>query len=128
MTNEEVDNFEKTQSQIDGLYKEIGILSKKSPNDLINKFKLKFINQILAKANTLLLDTYKPLDGFDSFDDADLPSNSDVTMIFEQYLSCLEKLRSDNITTREYKNGWYWIVDGEPSDIKSLRPKKLNEK
>ena len=36
MTKEEVDKFEKTQSQIDGLYKEIGILSKKSPNDIVN--------------------------------------------------------------------------------------------
>ena len=128
MTKEEVDKFEKTQGQIDGLYNEIGILSKKSPNDLVNKFKLKFINQILENANTLLQDTYKPLEGFDSFDDEDLPSNSDVTMIFEQYLSCLEKLRSDNITTSEYKNGWFWIIDEEPSDIKSSRPKKLNEK
>ena len=128
MTKEEVDKFEKTQGQIDGLYNEIGILSKKSPNDIVNKFKLKFINQILERANTLLQDTYKPLEGFDNFDDDDLPSNSDVTMIFEQYLSCLEKLRSDNITTIDYKNGWFWIIDDVPSNIKSSRPKKLNEK
>jgi len=128
MNKEEINKFEKVQSQIEGLYKEIGILSKKSPNDAVNKFKLKFINQILVEANGILQESYKPLEGFNSFEEDDLPSNSDVTMIFEQYLSCLEKLRSDNITTIEYKIGWFWIVDGEPSKIKTSKPKKLNDK
>lgn len=126
MNQEEINKFEKVQSQIDGLYKEIGILSKKSPNDAVNKFKLKFINQILEVANNLLTDNYKPLEGFDTFDDEDLPSNSDVTMIFEQYLSCLEKLRSDNVKFKSV--AWYWIVDGELSGIRTTKPLKLKEK
>ena len=128
MTKEDIDKFEKIQSQINGLYKEISILGKKSPNDAVNKFKLKFINQILEAANTLLEGKYKPLEGFEKFEDDDLPTNSDATMVFEQYLSCLEKLRSDNVTTKEYHSGWFWIVDGEASDIKTSRPKKLIEK
>ena len=128
MNKEDVNKFEKVQGQIDGLYKEIGLLSKKSPNDAVNKFKLKFINQILEEANGLLQGAYKPLEGFDKFDDEDLPTNSDVTMIFEQYLSCFEKLRSDNITTKQYVTGWFWIVDGEASNIKTSTPKKLNNK
>lgn len=126
MTEEDVNKFEKVQSQIDGLYKEIGILSKKSPNDAVNKFKLKFINQILTEANSLLIDNYKPLDGFDKFEDDDIPSNSDVTMIFEQYLNCFEKLRSDNIKVQS--GWWYWLVEGEVSDIRTTKPYKLNEK
>jgi hypothetical protein len=97
-------------------------------NDAVNKFKLKFINQILVETNTLLKEEYKPLEGFNSFEEDELPTNSDVTMIFEQYLSCLEKLRSDNITTVEYKMGWFWIIEGEPSEIKTSKPKKLNDK
>lgn len=128
MTETEVFKFEKIQSQIDGIFKEIGLLSRKSPNDAVNKFKLKFINQLLIDANALLTDDYKPLQGFDSFDDDDLPTNSDVTMIFEQYLNCLEKLRSDNITTKDYEHGWFWLVDGEASSIKTIKPKKLNIK
>lgn len=128
MTETEVFKLEKIQSQIEGIFKEIGLLSRKNPNDAVNKFKLKFINQLLIDANALLTDDYKPLQGFDSFDDDDLPTNSDVTMIFEQYLNCLEKLRSDNITTKDYENGWFWIVDGEASSIKTIKPKKLNIK
>lgn len=127
MTEQEINNFEKTQSQIEGLYKEIGILSKKSPNDAVNKFKLQFINQLLVEANKILIETYKPLNGFDTFDEETLPTNSDVTFIFEQYLNCLEKLRSDNVI-RSGVNSWYWLVDGEESSIKTSIPKKLIKK
>ncbi|MHA8061418.1 hypothetical protein PQG22_09095 [Aquirufa beregesia] len=48
MTKQEVDTFEKVQSQLDGLHSEISALSKKSQNDALNKFKLKFVNQILV--------------------------------------------------------------------------------
>jgi len=126
MEEDEVFKFEKIQSQIEGIYKEIGLLSKKSPNDAVNKFKLKFINQMLVEANSLLSGDYKPLDGFDKFDEEELPTNSDVTMIFEQYLNCLEKLRSDNIVLAI--GTWYWVIDGEQSEIKTLPPKKLIRK
>lgn len=127
MTEQEINKFEKVQSQIEGLYKEIGILSKKSPNDAVNKFKLQFINQLLVEANKILIDTYKPLDGFETFDEETLPTNSDVTFIFEQYLNCLEKLRSDNVI-RSGVNSWYWLVNGEESSIKTSIPQKLNKK
>ncbi len=127
MTELEVNKFEKIQSQIEGLYKEIGILSRKTPNDAVNKFKLKFINQLLVEANTLLTGNYKPLEGFETFEEDDLPSNSDVTFIFEQYLNCLEKLRGDNVM-RTSMNSWYWLVDGEESTIKTSLPKKLKTK
>ncbi len=128
MKEDEVNKFEKVQGQLEGLYNEIGILSRKSPNDAINMFKLKFINQILEEANTLLVDDYVPFDGFQKFDENEIPTNSDATMIFEQYLNCLEKLRGDNITTREYKSGWFWIIDGNPSDLRTKSPLKLKEK
>ena len=127
MTELEVNKFEKIQSQIEGLYKEIGILSKKSPNDAVNKFKLKFINQLLVEANNILTGNYKPLEGFETFEEDDVPSNSDVTFIFEQYLNCLEKLRGDNVT-RTSINSWHWLVDGETSILKTFVPKKLTKK
>jgi hypothetical protein len=126
MTEKEVFKFEKIQGQIDGLYKEIGLLSRKSPNDAVNKFKLKFINQLLIDANRLLTKSYKPLEGFDSFEEDDMPTNSDVTMIFEQYLNCLEKLRGDNL---KQKSGiWYWLVDGELSKHRTTIPMKFRTK
>lgn len=106
LTLEEIDIFEKVHSQLEGLHNEIGALSKKAQNDRINKFKLKYINQILADANKLLGDKYKPFPDFDLFDDTELPTNSDVTFIVSQYLGCIEKLKIDNI--HRNMSTWYW--------------------
>jgi hypothetical protein len=114
MTKEEVDAFEKVQAQLEGLHSEISILSKKAQNDALNKFKLKFVNQLLAEANVILGNNYKPFADFDLFDEDDIPSNSDATMVISQYLGCMERLRADNIFSREEHNGnkylvrWYW--------------------
>ncbi len=43
---------------------QIGTLAKKSPNDGLNKFKLKFVNTSLGQANVLLGNEYKPFDEF----------------------------------------------------------------
>lgn len=83
--------FNKIQGQIKSLHDEIGVLSKKKPDDSVNLFKLKFINQILTEANEILDEEYVPLVGFTVFDEDSLPTNSDVVMILAQYLECLSR-------------------------------------
>jgi len=61
ITTEQVRLFEKAEAQIEGFFEEIGNISKKKPDDAINKFKLGFINQVLETANRLLGEDYRPL-------------------------------------------------------------------
>jgi len=133
MTKEEVDKFEKIQGQIEGFHSEISNLAKKSPNDSVNKFKLKFINEVLLVGNSILGNDYKPLGAFEQFNDEDLPTNSDVTFVLSQYLNCLEKLKTDNIYSSDKYGGgryigkeWLWIIDNSKSNIKTSTPKKYN--
>jgi len=120
MTANMVEVFEKLEVQISDLYKEMSALSKKSPNEKINKFKLGFVNQLLSVSNGLLKENFKPLDNFDLFDEDDVPSNSDVVMVISQYISCLQKFKYDNV--KQQKGGvWYWQVnDDDP--IRTSRP------
>ena len=126
MNKKEVDLFEKVNGQMEALHAEIAILAKKSPNDAVNKFKLKFVNKVLGEANNLLKGTYKPFAEFAFFEEDDLPSNSDVTLILAQYLNCLDKLRSDNI--KRWYGYWVWVIRGHPSQIRTAPPKKLKAK
>lgn len=126
MEIEQVQCFEKIHIQIQSLHSEIGTLSKKLPNDAVNKFKLKLINNLLQAGNELLKGEYKPLVGFDQFNEDDIPTNSDVTVVLAQYLNCLEKLRADNISN--FGGRWYWAVDGERSEIQTAPPRKLKER
>ena len=59
MTKEQVDTFEKLQAQLEGLHLEIASLSKKSQNDALNKFKLKFYDKKLPKDSNSLRILYR---------------------------------------------------------------------
>ncbi len=123
---EDVERLEKLVGQLQGLYVEIGALAKKSPNDAVNPFKLKFINRVLAMGNEVLGDKYKPFEEFDQFDPDDAPSTSDVTMVIAQYMEEAERFRSDNVL---YAHGaWKYIVNGEASEIRSGPPTKIGRK
>ncbi|MFB0593943.1 hypothetical protein ACSZM9_04975 [Aeromonas hydrophila] len=134
MNRDNVDTFEKLSGQLLSVYEEISLLSKKSPNDAVNKFKLKFVNNLLSQSNDYLADKYKPFNDFDSFDEDDIPQNSDVVFILSQYLQCFEKQRSDNVVI--IGGAWYWRVEGNEDDkvdedgmvlIRTVKPKKLKD-
>ena len=121
MNKEQVEIFLKLQPQLKSAYGEIALLSKKKPTDSLNKFKLKFINSILSRANEILEDNYKPFpEDFTLFNEDDMPNNSDVVFILSHYLTSLEKLRCDNIKFSNYK--WCWLVDGIVSDQETNIP------
>lgn len=122
MNEQEVELFIKCYAQTQSIYNEITALSKKKPNEAVNKFKLRFINQILENCNQLLIENYKPFADFEKFDEDEIPTTSDITMMFAQYLDSMENLHSDNI--RRGQNNWYWIIDGELSEIKTKSPSK----
>ena len=123
MNSDEISEFEQLQAQLQSLYTEIGVLSKKKPDDAVNEFKLRLINQVLERANSTLGGQNRPFGDFLHFNPDDVPTNSDVVLILSQYLNCLEKLRADNIRTKF--DGWYWVIDGEISKIRTAPPRKL---
>jgi len=122
-TNEDVENLEKLIGQLQGLHSEISQLAKKSPNDGLNVFKLKLVNKVLQSGNEVLTGRYIPFDDFRQFEESDLPTNSDVTMILAQYMEQAERFRSDHMVYHQYK--WRYIINGTPSDIDGKPPTKV---
>jgi hypothetical protein len=102
MNKSDVDVFKKLSGQLTGAYEEISVLSKKNPNDAVNKFKLKLLNKLFKDSNKFLTDKYKPFDDFDIFDEDDMPQNSDIVFILSQYMKSFNKYKSDN--TDKYGN------------------------
>lgn len=122
-TKEDVENLEKLIGQLQGLHSEISQLAKKSPNDGLNTFKLRLVNKVLKSGNNILTARYVPFDDFKQFEEDQLPTNSDVTMILSQYLEQAERFRSDHMTWHQSR--WRYIVDGAPSDIEGKAPTKV---
>jgi hypothetical protein len=124
MTREDIELFIKVQTQMEELYNEISILSKKSQNDALSEFKLQFVNNLLELSHKILGEKYKPFEEFSVFDAEKLPTNSDAVMILSQYLACFENMRMDNIKDDTF-GIWYWVIDNKISDIRTGRPKRL---
>ena len=134
MKRVDVDNFEKLVGQMQGVYDEVSMLSKKSPNDAVNKFKLGFINSLLKSSNEFLGKDYLPFPDFSLFDVDSVPQNSDAVFILSQYLGCFEKYRADRVQV--FNGIWFWAVDpskGEKADddgyvyVRTVKPKRLRE-
>ena len=84
MDSKDIDEFEKVEAQLKGFHEELQTLSKKSPDDPVNKFKLRHINSVLAGANKLMTQTQRPFQDFEQFGVDDLSTNSDVLLILRQ--------------------------------------------
>jgi hypothetical protein len=124
--NSDIERLEKLIGQLNGLHAELTSLAKKSPNDAVNSFKLRLINQVIENGNDVLGKEYRPFDDFSQFDSDDVPTTSDVAMVLNQYMQQAERYRSDNVKYYNYQ--WVYVVDGKPTDIRSARPSKIGEK
>jgi uncharacterized phage infection (PIP) family protein YhgE len=125
-TNDEVETLERLIGQLSGLHTEISQLAKKSPDGVLNAFKLKLVNKIIAARNAILSERYRPFEDFEQFDTDDMPTNSDVTMILTQYTEQSERYRSDNVIYEDEE--WFYKVNGRASKIKAAEPTKVGEK
>ena len=114
-TKEDIETLEKTIGQLNAIHREVSLLSKKSPGDAVNPFKLKMTNKVIEAANSVLGKDYKPIDEFDRFDEDEVPSTSDVVFVVAQYMEEIERFRTNHVVYHEYK--WVYILDGSPSKV-----------
>ena len=119
----EIESLEKLIGQLDGLHSEISQLAKKSPNDGLNKFKLRLVNKVLESGNEILGERYRPFKDFNQFDDDELPTNSDVAMILAQYIEQTQRFRSDHVVN--YLHKWQYVVKGKPSGVAARMPTQV---
>ena len=115
-SEEGVRKFEKALSQMVGLQQQIAALSQKKPNDALNKFKLDLVNDLLGIANKYLGEELRPFPRFEVFDEETMPSNSDVAIMLDQYLSRLREFRESN-SEQDARYHQCWLIKGRRSTI-----------
>ncbi len=114
MKKKNIITCEKIRNQIDALYKELHPYALKKPHDPVNKFKIGLVNGVLNTINGLIGDENLPITGFRQFDDNNMPSMSDVSLVLDQYIHALEIFRSRNIELDgEDDYTWIYIIDEE---------------
>ena len=111
----EIDVFKKLRMQVSNILDQFTELSKKKPDGPVNKFKLKLVNDLLTTANKIMPKERRPFPDFETFEEDDLPSNSDVVVILSQYLSCIGKFETEN--KQRFAGKSYWIIRGKRSEV-----------
>jgi hypothetical protein len=104
---ERVQAFAKTKQQLSTFRNEISVISAKKPDSPINMFKLGLINGTLGKANFVLGEEFLPFPGFKTFDEANMPTASDVVLILSHYIDALDAFR------HQYCVDGQWNVTGD---------------
>ena len=75
------------------MYGEFQELSKKKPQDVVSKGKVRLVNRILSPVIELLKD--EPSRAFlDLLDEDELPENSDVVLMLGQAIAAMKSFRS----------------------------------
>ncbi|MCY4420285.1 MAG: hypothetical protein OXC42_03410 [Gammaproteobacteria bacterium] len=83
-----VSAYKATSPIFGGLLSEMRELSKKKPDETLNKNKVKILNRVLQDLHTFLKD--EPEGKYlDLLDDEDLPQNSDAVLAMVQYEKAL---------------------------------------
>ena len=115
------------EEQLKTFYEELSVLSKKTPNGPLNKFKLKFVNDTLRRTNAILGDSHRPFPDFELFSDEDLPSSSDAVLMLSHYLKSMERFRNDHSHwTGTGIHGYSaWVKKGDP--LPEEKEKKKDE-
>lgn len=121
---EEVQEFERLEQQLHSMLAEMSELSKKRPNDGVNKFKLKLVNVLLEGTNKFLVDQ-RPFADFETFDENDIPSNSDVVVMLSQYATAVYRFRQENTTKSRTNYEWYWLLPGKKEEVKTRPPENF---
>lgn len=110
---QEIEIFIKAIYQLNALIGDFSELSKKKPDEQANKFKLHIVNTILEKLNAIIDEEDKPFSDFTILSEEDLPSNSDILIILNQYRRCSKNFASKNT------NGRTWVVNGKETKIEA---------
>ena len=123
MNVHEVEDFSRLFPLIKNVYEEISILSKNNPVQAISSFKLKFVNILLARANEIFEEEYKPFPEFSSFSEDPAPNMSDVVFILAIYIASMKRMKEENVEKEgEYPHEWFWVINGKISDKVTSSP------
>jgi hypothetical protein len=120
-TEDSVKTYLATNDIFCGLIKEIRELSKKKPDAIMSKGKVKIINRVLEGIKDIL--EVEPEGKFlDLLDDDELPQTSDAVLVMVQYETALKAFKKKYF--QSYKTGPYnsetaWVI---PEFVKEYEP------
>lgn len=108
MIKADVELYDKLHGQLMTMKTQFDALSKKTPNDVVNEFKIGLVNKLLVDINELIGD-YKPFPNFEQFENSPRVFNSDVLLILAHYLTAMSRFKVANTTVEKSPINTDWM-------------------
>lgn len=120
-TEKNIEDYSLLKDMLKSQRKEFDLLSKKKPDDHLNKIKIKMVNRVLEPLNEILKheSSHKFLD---ILEEDDMPTNSDVVLIISQYETAISEFKDKYYVKDKYKSERYgyhiqrWMTQEFPPD------------
>ena len=104
-TKEKSSIYETTMPLLNAMYSEFKELSKKKPDAVVSKSKIKITNRLLEKVRIALKGS-SSIEFLDLLDEDDVPQMSDVTLILSQYVASMEAFRKRHYGYHDSEHQW----------------------
>jgi hypothetical protein len=100
-TEKQVSKFDMLRPMIDAAYREMGELSKKKQDGIVNELKVRHINRLLVPVKEILASDESVM-YLELLDEDSLPQNSDAVFILGQFRAAMEQFRQRHSS----RGGW----------------------
>jgi len=109
-TTKRAEEFDMLFPILESVFIEMGELSKKKQDGVLNELKVKMINRILLKVKAILKDD-PTVEFLDILDEISLPTNSDAVLIIAQFKAAMQqyKVKYYGYNSRAGKTTWLTI-------------------
>jgi hypothetical protein len=82
-----------TMPLLESMYAEFKEFSKKNPDAVISKNKIRIVNRLLERIRKVLIDE-ESIEFLDLLDEDEVPQSGDVTLILSQYVAAMQGFKS----------------------------------
>lgn len=112
-TEAQVKTFEMLLPMVEAAHKEIGDLSKKKPDGILNELKVRNINRLLLPVKELL-DDEPSVEFLEVLDEESLPQNSDAVFLIGQFLAAMRQFEQLHHGYDPLEGEHRWFTEEHP--------------
>lgn len=110
ITTEKVELYEVVRPLLGAMYSEFKELSKKKPDAVVSKAKIKVVNRLLTKCQEVL-QSEAFIDYLDLIDEDEVPQNSDIVLMLSQYVTAMKQFHTTYYRKERYGHEYYWATE-----------------
>ena len=114
-TEKNIEDYELLKDMLDSQKREFDLLSKKKPDDQLNKMKLKMVNRVLEPLKKICQNEQSYM-FLDTLNEDEMPTYSDVVLIISQYETALDEFKGTYHFKDEYLFKPRWMTQEYPPD------------